>query len=323
MKCAYEQKYPVIQYPVVQQQIDAVVPSPAYAAQPVGAPSAQHDRPLILYAYSESPVGRENLEFFVSQGLHGAADFIFILNGETSAAELIPSKPNIQVIRRPNSCFDLGAFGEVLRDGGRWQRYKRFITLNASIRGPFLPHWSRGSCWSDLYLARVTERTKLVGMTANCSPRFHVQSMIWATDATGMALLLHPPASSPSRADPFGAANEPVAFSACYDTMASAVHAEIGSTAVIRDAGYAVDVMMQAFHRSPDYAAWCEEEQVPDVLWDGTYYGSNVHPYETLFMKANRRIDTNMLAHLTEWHLAEGRTGWETCGSDTWTLDET
>ena len=66
----------------------------------------------------------------------------------------------MRVVRRPNLCFDLGAFGEVLRDGDLWRRYRRFITLNASIRGPFVPTWS-DKCWSDAYLERVTEDVKV------------------------------------------------------------------------------------------------------------------------------------------------------------------
>lgn len=124
------------------------------------ASSSSADRPLILYAYAESEAARANLEFFLAQGLHAAADFVFILNGETNVTSLIPQKENIVVAMRPNTCFDLGAFGEVLRRDGRWKKYKRFITMNASIRGPFLPHWSRG-CWSDLYLDRITDKVKV------------------------------------------------------------------------------------------------------------------------------------------------------------------
>jgi hypothetical protein len=115
---------------------------------------------LILYAYKESENARQNLEFFLSQGLHSAADFIFILNGDTDAAYLIPQESHIRIIHRPNTCFDLGAFGEVLRKHDLWRGYKRFITLNASLRGPFIPAWS-DKCWSDAYLERVTDDVKV------------------------------------------------------------------------------------------------------------------------------------------------------------------
>jgi hypothetical protein len=42
----------------------------------------------------------------------------------------------------------------------RWRKYRRFILMNASIRGPFMPHWS-GQCWSEVYLRKVTEEVKV------------------------------------------------------------------------------------------------------------------------------------------------------------------
>lgn len=151
-------------------------------------------------------------------------------------------------------------------------------------------------------------------MTANCWPRFHVQSMIWATDSTGMALLLDPPANS-SVADEFGDAAAAVGLSGCYDGWNAAVHAEIGSTAIITGAGYEVDLMMAAYHGKERYAEECDTSENGDLLWDGKYFGSNIHPYETIFIKANRDIDPTLIGHLTEWHLASGRTSWDTCGS--------
>jgi hypothetical protein len=130
-------------------------------------PEIQSDRPLILYAYSESDFGRINLAFFVNHGLHDSADFIFILNGETNVdAKVLPvSRPNVRIIKRENTCFDLGAHAEVLtqvQDDGRMlkDRYKRFILMNASIRGPFVPHWSK-DCWSSAYLSRLNEKVKV------------------------------------------------------------------------------------------------------------------------------------------------------------------
>jgi hypothetical protein len=118
------------------------------------------DRPLILYAYSESPSARLNIAFFIAHGLHTGADFIFIFNGETDVTQLVPDWPNIQTVKRENTCYDLGAYGEVLTKDGLWKRYSRFIMLNASIRGPFIPYWSN-SCWSERYLNKVTDRVKV------------------------------------------------------------------------------------------------------------------------------------------------------------------
>jgi hypothetical protein len=123
-------------------------------------PDFVSDRPLILYAYAETETARVNLRFFIAHGLHAAADFIFIFNGETDAASLLPLEPNIRYIQRQNDCYDIGAYAEVLTGNDLYRGYKHFIMLNASIRGPFLPYWSE-SCWSDMYLRRVTDEVKV------------------------------------------------------------------------------------------------------------------------------------------------------------------
>ena len=119
------------------------------------------ERPLILYAYSETKPARVNLEFFIAHGLHANADFVFILNGPTNAPDIIPKEANIRYVQRLNDCYDLGAYAEVLIRDDLYKGYKHFIMLNASIRGPFLPYWAEG-CWSDMYLKRVTEKVKVL-----------------------------------------------------------------------------------------------------------------------------------------------------------------
>lgn len=131
-----------------------------HAHQGILNPSQARDRPLIVYAYAESENARDNLKFFLKRGLHAAADFIFIFNGETDASDLVPRNlENIKIVQRDNTCFDIGAFGEVLSKDALWQRYKRFITMNASIRGPFLPFWS-DQCWTDALLSKITDKVK-------------------------------------------------------------------------------------------------------------------------------------------------------------------
>ncbi|POS73517.1 hypothetical protein DHEL01_v208094 [Diaporthe helianthi] len=271
---------------------------------------------LILYSYAESKIGRRNLEYFLDKGLHGAADFIFIFNGETDAASLVPDLPNVKVIRRENKCFDLGGMGEILRKNDLWKQYKRFITMNASIRGPFFPRYDRTSCWSDVFLDRVTEATKLVGTTVNCDPSPHIQSMLWATDSVGMGILLDPElAHSVPQEDHWGRLNDPVGLSFCHETMDDAIHSEIGSTRLITSQGYGIDVLMTAFELSEGsgIGKYCEVGQPADLLREGRYYGSNIHPYETIFFKSNREIDPNLIDKLTDWHLKSDLNSWKTC----------
>jgi hypothetical protein len=296
-------------------------------------------RPLILYAYSESEKARPNIEFFIAHGLHAAADFLFIFNGDTDVASLLPKKPNIRYIHRTNDCYDLGAYAEVLTAKDLYKGYKRFILINASIRGPFLPHWADG-CWSDMYLNKVTEEVKvslmkrsskssrnvltcisqLVGMTINCDPQFHLQSMIWATDIIGIETLLYPSeatikafrAASPPRPPGFVLPElEIVGINSCPHDHYQAIAVEVSATLLLQSAGYKVDTMMTAYHASEKYAEECFP--VGDVLYNEHYYGTNVHPYELIFMKTGRGIDPAGLPRWTNWTDGIGYSSYDHC----------
>ncbi|KAI9744175.1 MAG: hypothetical protein M1818_002327 [Claussenomyces sp. TS43310] len=322
----------------------------------VAKPSALEERSLISYVYFDTPDARRNLEFFLQHGFHTAADFIFILNGEThQSEELLPNHPNspfynpnaenIRVVLRPNTCFDLGAHAEVLQmtaadvnalqhknsdptdaypgrstdENGQpvrkpgaklWEGYTRFILMNASIRGPFMPHWSM-LCWSEAFWAKLSKTVKMVGTSYNChSGKGHVQSMMWALDRTGLELVLQP---------------DPIGISYCPKEMIDAVYGEIRATPAIRDAGYEVDVMTEIYHSkdgldldgdglgdhdSKAYYADCKDG---DYLYDKAYHGFNIHPYETIFMKTKRGIDEEQLNHLTEWTDGSGYSSLDLC----------
>ena len=76
-----------------------------------------------------------------------------------------------------------------------------------------------------------------------------------------------------------------------------------------------VDLMMTAFRSLENYPEECDPEgPIKDVFWQGGYFGFNVHPYETMFIKGNRNIDPVMIEKLTEWHMKMGSRSEETCG---------
>ncbi|KAI0180414.1 hypothetical protein GGR52DRAFT_569157 [Hypoxylon sp. FL1284] len=268
-------------------------------------PAVEPARTLITYAYSESPSARENLMFFLDNGLHSVADFVFILSGPTDVAKFIPAISNVQVISRSDDCFGLGAHAEVLRKDGLWKKYSRFITLSADVRGPFVPYWSR-SCWSDVFLGLITDDVKLVGMTAKCLPKFHIPSMIWATDSIGMSLLLQ-------TSDVDRDANQ-VAFRGCHGNPTQLARSEVEATAVIEQAGYEVDALMTAFRKSEDHKKDCAKRPVDDLIWEKQHYDSRIHPYETIFAQADDAIDSITVARLTEWHEFLPTNGsWDVC----------
>ncbi|KAK6539166.1 hypothetical protein TWF694_009410 [Orbilia ellipsospora] len=258
----------------------------------------ERERPLITYVYFETENARENALFFMAHGLHAEADFIIILNGETDLEVHIPTAPNIQVIHRNNTCFDLGTHAEILTADNKklMNKYNRFIMMNSSIRGPFLPTWS-DECWSDAYLDRVSDSTKLVGMTMKCNAdggkRKIMQSMLFATDRIGLQTLL------------------PIT-NHCFEKFWDAVQAEEYAAQTVLDAGYDISVLMTSFSSNPDYVHTCTHGEVLGNNW---YFGTNLHPYETIFQKANRNIAPRQLELLTIWHHQANYSSWDACSA--------
>lgn len=215
---------PVLEVPVPSSLPVKVAPLP-----PDQTNNYLEHQTLIVFTYSESDFARQNLQFFVDHGLHAAADFVFVLNGDTDVADEIIFKArdktphrdrrNIYVRHRENKCFDLGTHAEVFNSvlgGDGWRdeqgpipvqrrdsgdalkdRYQRFIMMNASLRGPFVPVWS-SACWSDAYLNRITSTIKVhpppcpsLGYYRNCLTSCSLASwsacLITAMMATAMS----------------------------------------------------------------------------------------------------------------------------------------
>jgi hypothetical protein len=162
-------------------------------------------------------------------------------------------------------------------------------------------------------------------MTASCYPTFHVQSMIWATDLAGLTVLLFPPtaalqhlATHPVRLGPYGHQDGSAAalpgINACFN-WTEAVAAEISAAALMRAAGYKIDVMMSAYHKSGRavYEEECVRQKISDVLRVGNYFGTNLHPYDTLFLKTNRVTDPLNLQRLTEWMKGRAYKSYDYC----------
>jgi hypothetical protein len=276
--------------------------------------SPHQNTDAVLYVHYEgSAPGPRNLKYFVDHALHLKADFYFIINGfETE--QVFPTAPNIHVVRRENTCYDLGSMGSVLRQNNSAisKKYKRFILTNSSIRGPFFPAWARllrKACWSDTLFSLLRDNVKLVGLTSNCNPGLpqHLQSMMLATDSLGLQAML--PALQ------------------CYTDKEDAIHhGELALTQRVRDAGYDAMPLYSGYYagQSPltpkEFWATCKHG---DIFFPGAMAGGmDVHPFDTMFVKTMRLdqgIDplspVNMAAihQLTAWADESNFTSYDQC----------
>lgn len=87
---------------------------------------------------------------------------------------------------------------------------------------------------------------------------------------------------------------------------------EVRTSPLIKSKGYHLDVMLEVFQSLPDYKF--EDCTVGgEFLFNNAYYGFNVHPYETIFIKSHRGIDPAMIENLSDWHDKSGYSSYDVC----------
>lgn len=168
-------------------------------------------------------------------------------------------------------------------------------------------------------------------MTFGCQPIPHVQSMIWATDSIGMEILLFPSANLTAplksyllKALPKVYLGDPISkhvasltipgINSCPRNHAHAVALEVYATPLMKTAGYEVDAVMKAYHGIEGYENVCKKGlEKGDVLLPDGYWGTNIHPFDTVFAKTNRKIDPAVLRRLTEWTEKTGYSSYDYC----------
>lgn len=141
-------------------------------------------------------------------------------------------------------------------------------------------------------------------MTAKCLPEPYIESMIWATDSVGMQLLLYKHHGD----------NRIGASGVCDETHGRAIYDELEATKVIKQAGYKVEALMADFHKSETYEKHCEDNPLDRIQWNEEYCGVNIHPYETIFTKADHYADRGFLGRLEDLHESRVTNGsWDVC----------
>lgn len=107
--------------------------------------------------------------------------------------------------------------------------------------------------------------------------------MIMATDSIGIEIL-----------------RGPKLLGACVSEHQAAIDIETSLTSYILAAGYEADVMTAAYQTDSSYSRTC---QTDDILYEGRYYGTSLHPYETMWHKTAgfRAILPLVLERLTDW----------------------
>lgn len=249
---------------------------------------------VVVYHYFEKDsVYRDNLIFFLANGVHSDAYFYIIISGECSVP--IPSLENVTVIRTRNWNHDFGGYIQFVRDHFS-ENYEYYIFINSSMRGPFIPSYVDG-IWNNYFTSKLEGDIKLVGASINTMPsncqitenfynKFgypvsfpHVQTTAYALTKEAMLYLIR------------------LGF---FDVRMQLTKEEVIvdyelrlSQEIIRN-GWNIGTILPLY-KDIDYRNIQNEypnfsSRNGDVLYSGCFFGRSITPTEGMFVKTNRNM---------------------------------
>jgi len=150
------------------------------------------------------------------------------------------SEYSIELLEREDKCYDMESMRTFLRetDTSKWDY---FLYINCGTIGP---KWDKGEDgdlhWTDIFTNRLSETTKLTGVTINLSFYPHVQSFAIATDRIGIDIIKNSDAIYDC-----GVYNDQ---SMTEEQRWKIIDSyEIGMSRQILDAGYSINSLVGAF----------------------------------------------------------------------------
>jgi hypothetical protein len=235
-------------------------------------------RVLVVYVYAKTHgLAEQNLAFFIRTAVNNShhADYYFILQQmnnkyvDETTLPLLPS--NAHYIHHENKCFDLGTIGWFLSSGIIDKtKYRYFIFLNSSVRGPFIVSYYDNPIWYTIFTRRLNNHIKLVGCTINCQIAPHVQSYLWALDFEGLNLLL-----------------KTGTIFACYEKKEDTIiNGELGASQIILNSNFGIDSLMKKY-QGADFR-WKINKKCNNMVnptFNKRVDGISLDPFEVVFVK--------------------------------------
>ena len=144
---------------------------------------------LVLYVFHQY---QERVENFFNKCIFkdDNIDFMVISNNKNN---IINVPDYVKTFYRDNVGFDFGGWSEALVTNNLYHNYEKFIFVNSSALGPFIPDYCTKK-WTDMYLDGLKDNVKLFGSTINTCRQplamAHVQSYAFSMDKTTLQYLM-------------------------------------------------------------------------------------------------------------------------------------
>jgi len=242
---------------------------------------------VIYNYYEKDETYKDNLQFFLDNGILDEVDYYFVINGNYTIQ--FPQKPNVKVYTRENKGYDFGAYSYII---DKLDVYDYYFFMNTSVKGPYLKDNSK---WYDKFLPLFNENVHLVGtsinictMDAYCgitpqsekSVNPHVQSMFFVVDQKYFNDLKHDNFFNESEINNM-------------DFTQLIIKKEIGLSELAIKKGYNINCILSKY-KNLDYLN-IDKDINPtsmggDCYFKGAYFGETIDPYEVVFFKNNRGL---------------------------------
>ena len=251
-----------------------------------------------LYAYYEkNQLYKDNLEYFLNNGILDHLDYYIIINGKCSV--LIPKKNNIIVFQRENIGYDFGAFSYSIQRINK--EYDYYFFLNTSVIGPLWKTNYKNSIkdWTIPFLKLFNKDVVLVGTSINIltnnnvgkynlkkiyhkdGPYSHVQSMFFCINNSYYNYL---------KKINFFNENE---MNNAPKLLYIIAYKEIGLSQIALKNGWNINSILSKY-KDLDYRTLDKNINLSsgsgDPYYKGRYFGDSIDKYEAIFYKNNRNF---------------------------------
>lgn len=228
---------------------------------------------LVLYATHQF---NASTKYFLEKGIFEDNDIHFYVIFNNSYQDLeLPSY--VHYMKRNNFGYDFGGWSDALLTNDFYKNYDKFVFLNSSVMGPFLPSYCKKSFkWPLAFTDPLSETLRLQGISINVihdplNP--HVQSFVFSMNKETLEYLI--------KKNLFTQKEYPLTYS-------DAIQREIKMSKLILEhpsgtwniASILKDQENHDWHKPLLKGTYQE-----DPTWKNSYHDQNLHPYQSIFVK--------------------------------------
>ena len=210
------------------------------------------------------------------------------------------------LLRKENVGMDIAAHNITimhLQQQGIMTRYKYFVFLNSSVKGPFFPSWLPSNWrWTNGFTDRLTSSVKAVSSSLTCLPALdlggpgpRLESWAFAVDNIAMDVLIE------------NGLFEIRSCKVCPDGIV--VQGEYALSRILLDHDFNIATLLSMYPRDLDWRSkehWnCNNNVHPSRY--GTYNHIIMHPFETMFVKTSWQVGEPFTSHYTSWFMEHSR----------------